>query len=293
MARTGRVGESAAVTTTIGVRTRRLCMVLRRLREESGLTAMEVAKRIGVSTSTVSRAESGKRAMSAEDLASMLTLYGANRPLRKAMLKLHAEADKPGLVDRGELHLHEDLEKWIGFEQDAVRIHNYQPLLIPGLLQTFPYARAVIAGVDLSLTEQDIDDRVATRIARQALLRQTDPPFLIVLLHEAALRHQVGGPEVMRDQLGYLIESSFRATVTIQVIPAGIDAHAGMDGPFVLMNYVGLPSLVHLENKVASLYLDEPDDVETYRLAFDSLLAVALSPERSVDLMSKIAAGRV
>ncbi|HET9142331.1 helix-turn-helix transcriptional regulator [Actinophytocola sp.] len=275
----------------IGVRTRRLCMVLRRLREESGLTEDDVAKRLGVSRSTVSRVETGKRGLTSEDLASMLTLYGTARPLRKALLKLHAEVDKPGLIDRGELHVHEDLEKWIGFEQDADHIYNYQPLLVPGLMQTFPYARAVIAGADLSLNDQDIDDRVAARIARQALVHRVDSPRLEVVLHEAALHQRVGGEGVMRDQLGYLIESSFRPAVTLRVVPGHVGAHPGMNGPFVIMEYSGLPSLVLLENKVASLYLEEPDDIRAYKLAYEGLLAVALSPERSVDLISKVASG--
>jgi transcriptional regulator with XRE-family HTH domain len=266
-------------------------MVLRRLREESGLTEGEVGARLGVSRSTVSRAETGKRGLSAEDLASMLTLYGTSRSLRKALLKLHVDADKPGLLDRGELHVHEDLEKWIGFEQDADHIYNYQPLLIPGLLQTFPYARAVIEGFGVPLPDEEIDDRVAARIARQTLLRQPNPPRLEVVLHEAALHQRVGGEEVMRDQLGFLIESSFRPAVTLRVIPRRVGAHPGMNGPFVIMEYAGLPSLVLLENKVASLYLEEPGDINAYKLAYEGLLAVALAPERSVDLISKVASG--
>ncbi|HEU5474058.1 MAG TPA: helix-turn-helix transcriptional regulator [Actinophytocola sp.] len=281
------------MNTTMGVRTRRLCMVLRRLREESGLTTIEVANRMGVNASTVSRAETGKRRLTSEDLASMLAIYGTSRPLRNALLRFHADADKPSLIDRGELHLHADLEKWIGFEQDATHIYNYEPLLIPGLLQTFPYARAVIASGVRPRTDEEIDDRVAARIARQAMLRQPNRPELEVLLHEAALRHPVGGAAIMRDQLGCLVESACRRGITIRIIPNKIDAHTGMDGPFVVMDYRGLPSLVLLENKVASLYLDEPGDVETYKLAFGSLLAVALSTDRSIEMMRKIAMGMV
>jgi transcriptional regulator with XRE-family HTH domain len=295
MARARRAGDGGSVKdrTNISARTRRLCMVLRRLRAESGLTSTQVAHRIGVVTSVISRAESGKRPISADDLAALLTVYGVSRPLRRALLKLHADADTPDLLDRGELHLHDDLAKWIGFEEDAIQIHNYEPLLVPGLLQTFPYARAVITGADLSLTEQEVDDRVAARIARQTLLRRPRPPQLDVVLHEAALRQQVGGPAAMRDQLGYLLEAAFRPAVTIRVIPLNVGAHPGMSGPFVIMDYPELPSLVLLENKVASLYLEEPADVEVYRLTYNGLMAVAYSPERSIELITAIAKGMV
>ena len=253
----------------------------------------EVANRIGVSPSTISRVESGKRGISRDDLASMLTVYGASRSVRAAIMELHEEAQKPGFLDRGQLQVHEDLEKWIGFEQDATVLYNYEPLLVPGLLQTFPYAKAVISNYGVPLSEQEVDDRVAARIARQALLRQSRPPRLEVVIHEAALHQRVGGPEVMREQIGYLVESAFRRAITIRLIPRDVGAHPGMDGPFVVMDYARLPSIVHLENKVASLYLDAPTDVEAYKLAWNGLLSVAHAPDRSADVMSQIVAGLV
>lgn len=251
----------------------------------------KAARMIGLDPSTMSRAESGKRGITRDDLAALLAVYRAERPLRDALLKLHQAAQIPDQLDRDDLHLHEDLQKWIGFELDATRVRNYEPLLIPGLLQTFPYARAVIAGIDPSLNEQVVGDRVAARIARQSLLRQSDAPEFEVILHEAALRQQVGGPRIMGQQLAYLMEVAARPLIHLRVIPTNVGAHAGMDGPFVIMDYEDLPSLVHLENKVASLWLDEETDVETYKLAYDGLLAVAYSSERSLELMGRIVSG--
>src|SRR5690242_5228661 len=102
-------------------------MILRRLRVQAGLTGGTVAKRIGLAASTISRAESGKRGISREDLASVLTVYGVDRSLRTAIMKLHADSHTPDLLDRDDLRVHEDLERWIGFEQDATKIHNYEP----------------------------------------------------------------------------------------------------------------------------------------------------------------------
>lgn len=275
--------------TTIGVRNRRLCLVLRRLRTQSGLSGVDVAQKLGVSSSLISRAESGKRGISRDDLSALLTIYGVERQLRNALLDLHANASNPEMLDRGDLNLHEDLEKWIGFEQDATVIHNYEPMLIPGLLQTFPYARAVIEAFGPKLSAEGIEARVNARIARQAILRNLDAPQLDIILHEAALRHEIGGRQAMREQLGCLLEASYRAKITIRVVPLELNAHPGMNGPFVIMDYAELPSLVHLENKVASLYLEDESDVEAYKLAFEGLLAVALPTDRSADLISKIA----
>jgi transcriptional regulator with XRE-family HTH domain len=273
---------------TIGVRNRRLCLILRRLRAQSGLSGLEVAEKIGVSSSLISRAESGKRGIRRDDLSALLTLYGVDRPLRTALLNLHANATNPEMLDRGDLDFH-DLATWISFEQDATMIHHYEPLLVPTLLQTFPYARAVTMAADLTLTEQEVEDRVNTGIARQSLLRMPCRPQLDIIVHEAALHQRVGGVDIMRDQLGYLVEAVARPGITVRIVPAEIGAHAGMGGPFVIMDYAELPSLVHLKNTVASLYLEDESDVKAYQSAFAGLLAVALPPDPSAELISKIA----
>jgi hypothetical protein len=249
------------------------------------------AQLIGVSPSTIFRAENGQRGINRDDLAALLAIYRAKRPLRDALLKLHRDAQNRDLLIRGDLRVHDDLQQWIGFEQDATRIRNYEPLLIPGLLQTFPYARAVIAAGVRPRTEEEIDDRVAARVARQSLLRKPGSPKFEVILHEAALRQQVGDAKIVRQQLGYLLEAAARIGTVICVIPGNVGAHPGMDGPFVIMDYEDLPSLVHLENKVASLYLEDEVDVASYKLAYDNLLAVAHSPERSLELIGEIASG--
>lgn len=270
---------------------RRLIRALRQLRKDAGLNTVDAAKELGVSTSMISRIESGHRGLRRDDLVGLMVIYRVDRKLRKALLDLYEKADEPGLVDRGELHMHEDLEKWIGFEQDAVKICNYQPLLIPGLLQTFDYARAVIERGVLPRTEQEIDERVTARIARQVLLRGVRPPQLNLILHQAALHQKVGGPKVMREQLDALVEAGQRPNISVRVVPADVGAHPGMNGPFVITDYAALPSLVHLENKVASLYLEEKRDIDAYRLAYTGLSAVAMPPDRSADLIRRVAKG--
>ncbi|HEV8556676.1 MAG TPA: helix-turn-helix transcriptional regulator [Actinophytocola sp.] len=275
--------------TTIGVRNRRLCLVLHRLRALSGLSGLEIAAKLGVSSSLISRAESGKRGISRDDLSALLTLYGVDRPARNALLHLHADATSPEMLDRGDLDFRDDLATWSGLDQDATVMHLYEALIVPGLLQTFPYARAAIIAADLGLSEEEVEERVNADIARQSLLRGPSAPHLDIILHEAALHQRVGGAPVMRDQLGYLLEASFRARIEIRIVPAEAGEHAGMGGPFVILDYAELPSLVRLRNKVGTLYLEDQTDVAAYQRAFDSVRAIALAPDRSADLISKIA----
>jgi transcriptional regulator with XRE-family HTH domain len=268
-------------------------MVLRQLRRQAGLTVGQVGTQLGFSATKVSRAETGERRVTRDDLIAFLAVYGAHPDLRAAMLKLHDDLDKPSLIDRGELKVHPDLEKWIDFEQDATRIRNYQPLLVPGLLQTQRYAQAVFEAGGQRLTAGEVKDRVAARIARQSLLGRQYGPRLDVVLHEAALHQQVGGPEVMWEQLGHLVEAAGRESISLRVIPGKAGAHTGMDGPFVITDYADMPSLVHIENRIASLYLEAKEDVDAYKLAYNGLLAVAHPAVHSVELIRRIATGLV
>jgi transcriptional regulator with XRE-family HTH domain len=275
----------------MSARMRRLVRALTKLRVEAGLNMVTAAAELGVSPSMISRLESGHRWVRRDDLVGLMVIYRVDRKLRQALLELHEKAEQPGLIDRGELNVHEDLQKWISFEEDVTEIRNYQPLLIPGLLQTFAYARAVIERGIAPRTEEEIKERVAARMVRQALICGEKAPRLGVILHQAALHQKVGGASVMCEQLDSLLESAQRPNICIRVVPADVGAHAGMNGPFVIMDYAELPSLIHLENKVASLYLEEKGDVEAYRLAYSWLSAVSLPPDRSAHLIRRIAMG--
>lgn len=271
------------------VRGRRVRLELRRLREDAELSLAYVGDKVGISATKLSRMENGHRALNVDDVAALLGFYGAPRPLRQALLKLLRDATTPGWWDRGEMHLHADLQFWIELEDDAVSMRNYEPLLVPGLLQTEEYAHAVISGSGVPLPAREIADRVSARIARQRLLERRKGFRLHVLLHEAALHQRVGGPHVMREQLAHLVEAAALPTVTLQVVPSGVGPHPGLgSGAFVLLDYQSLPSLVHLENKVSSLYLEERADVDTYTVAFNEILALAHGGAGSVELIQAI-----
>jgi transcriptional regulator with XRE-family HTH domain len=264
---------------------------LRRLRADSKLPGEAVAKKLGVSASKISRMENLGQGLTRDALIELLTVYQAPRKLREGLLRLHEKADDPSLMDREDLPVNPHAESWIGLEQDASVISNYEPLLIPGLLQTFLYARAIIEGYGPRHSDQEITDRTNARIARQDLLRRRAPLRLQVVLHEAALREIVGGTVTMRGQLVHLLEMSRRPGVDLRVLPFGRGAHPGLSTPFVIMDYQDLPSLVLLENKVSDLYLEEKGDVNAYKLSWQAIRTVAHEPEESAALIKRIARG--
>jgi hypothetical protein len=155
------------------------------------------------------------------------------------------------------------------------------------LAQTIPYARAVIEGGGLRLKEEELADRLAARVGRQALLRRRAAPVVSMMINEAALHQNIGGPQVMRGQLEHLVELGDR--VSIRVVPMKAGVHPGLDSPFAILDYEFLTSLVLLENKAASLYLDDRDHVAAYKLAYDGILAAALPRDSSTGLIRRIA----
>ncbi len=159
---------------------------------------------------------------------------------------------------------------------------------MPGLLQLPEYVRALMAGV--GIPDHDIEPRVARRLGRQAILSRERPPRLHAILDEAVLRRAVGGPSVMARQLRHLIEAARQPHITVQVVPFDVGGHAAIDGSFVLLEFDDAPSVVHLEGRSSGLFLERPDEVESYKIAIDELGASALSKDDSLQLIEQVAA---
>ena len=160
-------------------------------------------------------------------------------------------------------------------------------MLIPGLLQTEEYARAVLAAAHPASPEDEVERLVSARMDRQAILDQAEPPLLWVILDEGVLTRPVGGPVVMRDQIERLVKAARRPRIVLQVVPAGAGAHAGLDGHFVLASFDGPPDVVYLNNTLAGQIVERPRDVARVALLYDILKAEALSPRASADLARK------
>jgi len=272
------------------VQRRRLGLELRRLREETGLTIEQVAVSLEVSDSKISRIETAQVGATPRDVRDMLALYGVTGEHRDWLIHVSREARQRAWWQRFGNTPESNV---VGREAAASSVRSYAPLLVPGLLQTRPYARAVLSAILTDLAE--IEQRLEMRMARQSLLKQEDPPRISTVIDEAALRRVVGGATVMRDQLEYLVEAAAIPTVTIQVLPFSAGEHPGMDGQFDLYGYEDVldPDIVYLENAISDLVgmtlNDSTDVIRRYAGIFERVQAKALDPSESGDFIASLA----
>ncbi|WP_091448785.1 helix-turn-helix domain-containing protein [Actinokineospora iranica] len=270
------------------VRRRRLASELRRFREAADLTIDEVGEKLECSASKISRIETGHVGVTPRDVRDMLELYGIEEDKREALVQLAREARQ-----KGWWHAYNEVftGSFVGLEADASSLHTHQALLVPGLLQTEDYTRAVIRAIRPDAEEAEIDKRVKGRLARQRLLTDPNPPEYWAVLDEAVLHRVTGGPEVMHAQLTRLVEAAAMPNVILQVVPFGAGAHAGMEAPFLILGFPEQadPDVVYVENTTSGVYLEQPSDVRRYTLMFDHLRAAALKPDDTVDMVRRAA----
>ncbi|HEY3734779.1 MAG TPA: helix-turn-helix transcriptional regulator [Streptosporangiaceae bacterium] len=269
------------------VRSKRLRRELRRLREERSLTIEQVAAQAGNewNPSTLGRWENGDRRIRPADLRSLLDVYDVQGEQREALMTLAREARQRGWWQAYGDVLPSEYSSYIGLETEAVSMHTYQQQLIPGLVQTEHYARAVIRATRPDDTDAQIDRRVAVRLDRQNVLADDRPMSLWAVIDEAAIRRIVGSPEVMQTQLNHLADIAERPGVQLQVLPFTTGAHAAMAASFVILGFEAPdPDVVYLDTATSALFVEETPDVDAYRLMFDHLRASALAPGESVRL---------
>jgi transcriptional regulator with XRE-family HTH domain len=266
------------------VRRRRLSAALLRAREATGLTADAAAKQLGWPPSKVTRIERNEwRRPTVSDVTDMLDVYGVtDEDIRKVLTTLARQARERGWWE-GE-HKVELGGSLVEFETEASEIRTFEALLVPGLLQTEDYARAVFAGGRV-LGEEVIDRHVQARLARQRVLERDQPPNLWAVIDEAALMKYVGGPAVMRKQLEHLAEMAARPNIDVQVLPNAVGAHASMTGSFTILSYATPddPDLVYIEvGSRGDLYIESPEEVKRYTHKYDLVRASAISADASV-----------
>jgi transcriptional regulator with XRE-family HTH domain len=271
------------------VRARELGEELRQIRERAGLRAIELARRLGWSPSKVSRMESGERPASEIDVAMYLTLCGVTGAELHRLLDLSRESDEGFSLRRHGARLPDELRTLAVEETTASAIRSFAPLLIPGLLQTEDYMR-VVMHASVSVPEDGVEPRVAARLARQSLLRRRyRPPYLIFFVDEQVLRRPVGGPAVMHEQLLHLVFLTAQPHVTLRVVPLSAGAHAGMNGPFKLLEHIERSPVVYLENETSSLFLEDAKDIVAYRLILAKLADIALDEGQSRTFVADLA----
>ncbi|WP_225849681.1 helix-turn-helix transcriptional regulator [Streptomyces sp. HPF1205] len=275
------------------VRRRRLGEELRRLRDLAGLTSGEAAGLAGWHQSKVSRIETGRSSVRAEDVTVLLDVYGVrDRDLRDLLATLAGNGYQRGWWHDFRDVLPVEYRDFISLETGASRARSMENSVVPGLLQTPAYAEALTRDVMPQLSSREVDALVRVRIARQAVLRQDRPLELDAVLDEAVLRRSVGGPGVMAGQLRALEEAAELPQVRLQVLPFTAGGHMGVTGSFVVFSFPNTSDLdvVVVDHLTSSLYVDRKEDIKAYGAAFDRLRDRALSYGESAAMIAALRA---
>ncbi|MDX2683043.1 helix-turn-helix domain-containing protein [Streptomyces sp. NY05-11A] len=272
------------------VRRRRLGQELRRLRELKGMTAEEVAERLLVSQSKISRLENGRRSISQRDVRDLCGVYEVeDQRMVDSLMEMAKDSRQQGWW-----HAFGDVpySVYIGLETDAASLRVYDPQVVPGLLQTRRYAEALISGALPETAHTEVEKRVQVRMRRQERVSSSENPLrLWSVMDESALRRVVGSRELMREQLEHLVEQSQLPHVTVQVIPFDMGAHPGLNGQYAILEFPDTAdsSVVYIEGVTSDLYLEKPNDVQKYSVMYEHLRAQALNVDQSRQFIADIA----
>ncbi|TCP56190.1 helix-turn-helix protein [Tamaricihabitans halophyticus] len=263
-------------------RRRELGAELRKYREAAGLLAVELAHRVGWSASHVSRLESGYATANEVTVATYLAYCSVPSKEVRKVLRTARSNEAGYLVRRNVLRtlvLHENL---------AHSITGTAPLLIPGLLQTREYARAVIE-LPGNRTEADVDERLATRMDRQELLTRLRGPRCAFYIYEAALRCKIGTDRVMNEQLLHLALLGAQRGITLRVVPFSAGGLAANSAEFTLMDFPEHAPVLHMENMVSGLFVENPEDVAVAHSVIGRLAEDALDEGQSREWFVRLA----
>ncbi|GAB3067264.1 helix-turn-helix domain-containing protein [Micromonospora schwarzwaldensis] len=249
---------------------------LRRLRSEAGLTQEALGERVSYSASLVAAVEQCRRAPRAEFTERCDDVLDAGGLLVRIRAALVQESLLPWF------------REWVGIEQEATALRNYEPLVIPGLLQTEEYARALHEGAS-PLVGEALEQQVAARLARQAVLDQPAPPQFVAVFDHSVLTRPVGGPKVMREQLAHLVEMGRRPRVHLHVVPETVGAHPGLNGAFVLATPADGDDVGYLDNQLHGTIVERTTDVNSLRQTWESVRAEAMPHGATLAAISEAA----
>jgi transcriptional regulator with XRE-family HTH domain len=264
---------------------RRLARALRNLRAEADLTIDQVAEKIDLSASTISRLETAQAPVRRGDIRELLDIYEATDTQRDELLQLAGQSrQQPWWQEYKDLPNAATAD----FEAQAAIIRQYSALVVPGLLQTETYAREILRAVRGDDGAENVERHLKLRMNRQTLLREHDSPEYVVVLDEAVLRRVIGGRKVMQAQLERLIEASALPNVSLRLLPFSVGAHAGVDGEFTIFSYekgpdvvYEDPDVVYVDNIGGGAYIEDPTITDRYSRTFEHLLEAALDPVKS------------
>ncbi|MFE7269847.1 helix-turn-helix domain-containing protein [Streptomyces sp. NPDC057623] len=266
-------------------RRRRLSIELKKLREKSALTCAQVGEALDWSGSKVNRMETGSGRVQPSDIEALCRFYETSDELREFLKSLARQAKTRGWWQVHGAGVPEWFNIYIGLEQDASTIRQYQCELIPGLMQMDAYTRELhTTGAHLSA--EDIGRAVRVRMERQTMLTRPDAPDAWFVVNEGALRHVIGDLAIMREQLERVLEAAELPTVTLQVLPFDAGTYP-VTGSFTMLGFPAQedPDIVYRDGITDAVYLEGEHHVREYTKAFDGLRAAALSPQRSIQLI--------
>jgi hypothetical protein len=263
---------------------------LRRLREASGITREAAGFEIRSSESKISRVELGRVSFKLRDIADLLTMYGLadGHPERERVLALVKQANTPGWWRQFGDIIPSWFEGYIGLESSASVIRTYETQLVPGLLQTRDYIRAIARTVNPQATATEIERWVELRTTRQDVVLHRDPaPTLWAVVDEAALRRRVGGVPVLRGQLEALVDATQQPNIKVQITPFTAGGHAALTGAFTILRFPDedMADVVYLEAITRALILDRPEEIDAYSETMELLCVEAQRPDQTADLL--------
>jgi transcriptional regulator with XRE-family HTH domain len=281
-------------TTGSTVPRRQLGRYLRDLRGKARMTVRAAAEALEWSDAKIWRIETGQTAMRSLDVEAICRVYGAPDDLTTALKALAKETK-----GRGWWHAYGDVipdgfDLYIGLEEAVSELRWYEAELVPGLFQTAAYAHTLIRTDNPGVDDEEIERLVAVRMARQALLkRKTAAPTVAAVLDEAIVRRPVGGRDVMVEQLDRLVEIADLPTVSLRVVPFSAGLHHGlMSGPFVILRFptdvddkATEPPIVYVDGLTGELYLDKPNEIQRYDMAFTRIWDASLGEADSKELL--------
>ncbi|MFI5494873.1 Scr1 family TA system antitoxin-like transcriptional regulator [Actinoplanes sp. NPDC051859] len=249
---------------------------LRRLRSGAGLSQEALAEKISYSASLVAAVEQCRRPPQLEFAQQCDQVLGSEGLL----LRIREVCIRESLVPW--------FREWAAIEREARALRTFQPLVIPGLLQTADYARGMYEG-GTPLTADELDQIVLGRLTRQEILESSRPPLLVAVIDYSVLERPVGGPKIMREQLLHLAEAATRPFVHVHVIPRGVGGYLGLGGPFVLATAPDGADMAYLDNQLKGMSVDGVEELRYLRDAWECVRADALPQRQSHALIAEAA----
>lgn len=262
---------------------------LRAARNAKGMSLRILAEQVGIEHTALGRFELGERSPSPEQVAAILAVLGVNGPAATDVIELSRDTSGAAWLAIGLPEQRTQMAALLEIEQMAKAIVSVSPLLVPGLLQTGPYVRAIMRAA--GVPEGEVETRVAVRLGRRDILTRENAVHFTALICEPVLTQMIGDARVMAGQLDHLLKMAAQPNIDLRIVPQSAGWHPALEGPFVILTIDEATSMVHLENRRSGLFLQEGDDLAAYKAAAEMVLQLAMSPARTAELIKSAADG--